>query len=334
MIKQQTPKVGKADLITTQKAITSIKEHFKNQLESKLNLINVTAPLFVSQSSGLNDNLSGIEKPVCFKPKSIEKNLEIVQSLAKWKRQALAQFGFAVGEGLYTNMNAIRKDEEVDNTHSFYVDQWDWELVINKKQRKKQFLQQVVSKIYSALKSTQQMVVKNYGTFNNILPQKIYFITSQELENKYCHLTAKEREQAICKEKGAVFLMQIGHKLQSGERHDFRAPDYDDWQLNGDILVWNERLKDALELSSMGIRVSEQSIVNQCVLNQVTHKLVLPYHQAVLNKSLPYTIGGGIGQSRFCMFLLGKKHIGEVQSSIWPKSVVKECLNQGIKLIM
>ena len=324
----------KTDLKTTQKAIADIKSYFQARLSASLELTQVTAPLFVKQSSGLNDNLSGVEKPVAFQPKDLAHNLEIVQSLAKWKRQALAQYGFTVGEGLYTNMNAIRQDESLDSTHSVYVDQWDWELAISETQRNQLFLKQIVNKIYQAIRKTQIYSKQKYKITSSILPTNIKFISSQELENKYPKLTAKEREQAICYEHKAVFLMQIGHKLKSGISHDYRAPDYDDWTLNGDILVWSESLNSSLELSSMGIRVDKKSLVKQCHLSNCLNRLKLKYHQLILNELLPLTIGGGIGQSRLCLFMLNKKHIGEVQSSIWSVQVIKRCRELGINLLM
>ena len=294
----------------------------------------MTAPLFVEPSSGLNDNLNGVERPVSFDIRGIKgSNAEIVHSLAKWKRYALKQYGFSYGEGLYTDMNAIRRDEETDNIHSIYVDQWDWEKIITKEDRTVDTLKQVVQEVYQALKKTEKYMAIEYDYIEEILPKNIFFITSQELEDRYPDCTPKEREYKIAKLKGAVFIMQIGGKLKSGLPHDGRAPDYDDWSLNGDIIVYYPVLDIALELSSMGIRVDEDSLKKQLELAGCPERAELPFQKAILNKELPYTIGGGIGQSRICMFYLRKAHIGEVQASLWPEEEIKAAAEHGIELL-
>ena len=294
----------------------------------------MTAPLFVEPSSGLNDNLNGVERPVSFDIRGIKgSNAEIVHSLAKWKRYALKKYGFSYGEGLYTDMNAIRRDEETDNIHSIYVDQWDWEKIITKEDRTVDTLKQVVQEVYQALKKTEKYMAIEYDYIEEILPKNIFFITSQELEDRYPDCTPKEREYKIAKLKGAVFIMQIGGKLKSGLPHDGRAPDYDDWSLNGDIIVYYPVLDIALELSSMGIRVDEDSLKKQLELAGCPERAELPFQTAILNKELPYTIGGGIGQSRICMFYLRKAHIGEVQASLWPEEEIKAAAEHGIELL-
>ena len=294
----------------------------------------MTAPLFVEPSSGLNDNLNGVERPVSFDIRGIKgSNAEIVHSLAKWKRYALKKYGFSYGEGLYTDMNAIRRDEETDNIHSIYVDQWDWEKIITKEDRTVDTLKQVVQEVYQALKKTEKYMAIEYDYIEEILPKNIFFITSQELEDRYPDCTPKEREYKIAKLKGAVFIMQIGGKLKSGLPHDGRAPDYDDWSLNGDIIVYYPVLDIALELSSMGIRVDEDSLKKQLELAGCPERAELPFQKAILNKELPYTIGGGIGQSRICMFYLRKAHIGEVQASLWPEEETKAAAEHGIELL-
>ena len=325
------PKYG---VIDTQREIKFIKDHFQRNLANTLNLERISAPLFVFSSTGLNDNLNGVERPVAFDCKAIEsEEVQVVQSLAKWKRDALHRYGFAPGHGLYTDMNAIRRDEDMDNLHSIYVDQWDWELVIQKEQRTVETLRDVVDRIYSSIYDTHMAVCEAYPLHSPFLSEKIHYITTQELEDRYPTLTAKERENAICEELGAVFLMQIGGTLKSGLRHDGRSPDYDDWSMNGDILVWNDLLGLAFELSSMGIRVDEDALLRQCRLAGAEDRLQLPYHQALLNKKLPYTIGGGIGQSRLCMLYMEKGHIGEVQASVWPSEMVKTCENYNMFLL-
>lgn len=318
----------------SQEGIKLIKDFFERKLSEKLNLTRVSAPLFVKANTGLNDNLSGVEKAVSFQMRKYGENLEIVQSLAKWKRIALKTYEFEVGEGLYTDMNAIRPDEYVDNIHSIYVDQWDWELVIDKSDRNEETLKAVVTKIFEALKETEEYINPIYPTrLNNKLPDHITFISSQELEDRYPDKSSKEREHLICIEYGAVFISKIGGILKSGERHDDRSPDYDDWQLNGDILVWDEAIGSSLELSSMGIRVSEDVLDAQLKLAGAEDRRNLSYHKALLKGELPYTIGGGIGQSRLCMFFLEAKHIGQVQSSTWPDEEIRRTENDGIFLL-
>ena len=316
----------------TELAIKKVKDFFERDLAIGLNLTRVSAPLFVESTSGLNDTLSGVERPVDFSVFSGER-FEIVQSLAKWKRMALKQYDFKVGEGLYTDMNAIRRDEETDNIHSIFVDQWDWEKIITKEQRNIETLKKAVSNIYAAIRHTENYIVDDYNFIESFLPEDITFITTQELEDKYPSLTPKEREYAASKEYGAIFLMQIGGKLRSGNIHDGRAPDYDDWSLNGDLIVYYPVLDIALELSSMGIRVDEEALRKQLKERGCEERESLPFHSALLAGELPYTIGGGIGQSRICMFFLRKAHIGEVQSSFWPRDVVAECEKRGITLL-
>lgn len=312
------------DIRETEVAIKEVKDFFERELAKQLNLTRVSAPLFVRPESGLNDNLNGVERPVSFGIR--EQNdavVEIVHSLAKWKRQALKRYGFSNGEGLYTDMNAIRRDEDTDNIHSLFVDQWDWEKVISKEERNMETLKAVVKSVYRALKVTEDYIASKYNYITPILPEEITFITTQELEDLYPTMTGKEREHTIAREKGAVFIMQIGDELRSGERHDGRAPDYDDWTLNGDIIVDYPLLDIGLELSSMGIRVDEDSLVSQLEKANCLDRLKLPFQQEVYRKELPYTIGGGIGQSRICMFFLRKAHIGEVQASIWTEETLQ-----------
>ncbi len=307
----------KLNLLETEVAIKYVKDNFEKLLANKLNLIRVSAPLFVETNSGLNDNLSGKEKAISFDIKSLNKQVEIVHSLAKWKRFALNKYHIRHNMGLYTDMNAIRKDEEVDNIHSIYVDQWDWEKVIDEEERNLNYLFKVVKDIYCVLLQTQNLVNTKYPCFHDKLPEEIYIISSQDLLNMYPDKSAKEREYLITKNHKAVFIYQIGNTLSNNEPHDTRAADYDDWMLNGDILVYNEMLDIALELSSMGIRVDKNSLKEQLELKNESEKLNNPYCKAILNDELPFTIGGGIGQSRLCLFFLEKMHIGEVQSSIW-----------------
>ena len=322
------------NLHDTQQAIKTVKDFFQQNLVQRLNLLRVSAPLFVTPESGLNDNLNGVERPVQF---GIKENndapAEIVHYLAKWKRYALKKYGFSHGEGLYTDMNAIRRDEETDNIHSIYVDQWDWEKIITREERTVDTLKDVVRTVYKCLKKTEKFMSIQYDYIEEILPREISFITSQELEDMYPDATPKEREYRICKERGAVFLMQIGDVLASGQRHDGRAPDYDDWALNGDILVYYPVLDIALELSSMGIRVDENSLAQQLQKAGCPERADLPFQKAILEKKLPYTIGGGIGQSRICMFYLRKAHIGEVQCSLWPQEMEDACAAHGIQLL-
>lgn len=322
------------DVRETQAAIKIIRDTFQYEMESELGLSRVSAPRFVEKSTGLNDNLSGTEKPVSFEMRSLPgSTIEIVHSLAKWKRLALHKYNFSTGQGLYTNMDAIRKDEDVDNLHSIYVDQWDWEKIISPEQRTFDTLKYEVEHIFKVIKHLEHDVWYKYPQAVYKLPEKIHFVSTQELLDKYPNLSAKERENAICKELGCVFLSQIGKNLSNGEPHDMRAPDYDDWDLNGDILFWYEPLNCALEISSMGIRVDANSLKSQLEIANATDRTGLDYHQAVLNNKLPLTIGGGIGQSRLCMLLLQKAHIGEVQASIWPKEMLDECAKHNINIL-
>lgn len=323
----------KIDLRETQIAIKIVKDFFQKELTKQLNLTRVSAPLIVTPESGLNDNLNGVERPVAFDIKEGNRPAEIVHSLAKWKRYALKQYGFLPGEGLYTDMNAIRRDEDTDNIHSIYVDQWDWEKVITKAERNRETLENTVKAVYKTLKITEDYMAYEYDYIGRVLPDHIEFITSQALEDMYPDLTPKEREYKAAKLHGAVFIEQIGKKLNSGEPHDGRAPDYDDWELNGDIIVYYPVLDIALELSSMGIRVDEESLKKQLKLAGCEEREHLEFQKALLNGELPYTIGGGIGQSRICMFFLRKAHIGEIQASIWPDEVRKEAKKAGIPLL-
>ena len=320
------------NLRETEIAIKKVKDFFERDLAIELNLTRVSAPLFVDKESGLNDNLSGKERPVTFDVFS-GKNFEIVHSLAKWKRYALKMYGFDHGEGLYTDMNAIRRDEDTDNIHSIFVDQWDWEKIISKEDRTEKYLKKTVKLIYSALRHTEYYISKEYNFLGTQLPEKITFITSSELEEKYPDKSRKEREYLAAKEYGAIFLMQIGGKLKDGAPHDGRAPDYDDWTLNGDIIVYYGLLDIALELSSMGIRVDEEAMEKQLKESGCEDRKSLPFHKALLAGELPYTIGGGIGQSRMCLFFLRKAHIGEVQSSYWDEETVKYCRKNGAELL-
>ena len=322
------------DLMESQRTIKKIKDYFQQELAYGLSLRRVSAPLFVTPESGLNDNLNGVERTVQFTIKDMnEQTVEIVQSLAKWKRMALGRYGIAAGNGIYTDMNAIRRDEELDNLHSIYVDQWDWEKVITKEQRTEEYLKETVTIIYNALKNLGDYVNRLYRDIQTELPNEIYFITTQDLEDRYPELTPKEREDAITKEHGAVFIMKIGGALKSGDKHDGRAPDYDDWELNGDIILWNEVLDRAFEISSMGIRVDEEAMARQLALAGAEERKDLPFHKAILNRELPYSIGGGIGQSRLCMYFLRKAHIGEVQASVWPDEMINKCEAAGIHLL-
>ncbi len=322
------------NLHDTQIGIKTVKDFFQGLLAKRLNLLRVSAPLFVDPASGLNDNLNGVERPVSFGIK--EQNdyeAEIVHSLAKWKRFALQKYGFHMGEGLYTDMSAIRRDEATDNIHSIYVDQWDWEKIIAKEDRTVDTLKDVVRTVYKVLRKTEKYMAIQYDYIEEILPSEITFITTQELEDRFPDLTPKEREYRIAKETGAVCLMQIGDKLRSGERHDGRAPDYDDWALNADIIVYYPVLDISLELSSMGIRVDRDALLSQLEKAGCMERAELPFQKAILEERLPFTIGGGIGQSRICMFFLRKAHIGEVQSSLWPKDVMEEAAEKGVQLL-
>ena len=319
----------------TQKAIKIVRDTFEDNLAARLNLERISAPLIVTRKSGINDDLNGVERAVSFDVKEMPEagDVVIVHSLAKWKRLALKKYGFMSGEGFYTDMNAIRRDEDMDNLHSIYVDQWDWEKVINREDRNTDYLKNTVKSIINALVDTLELVKEKFPQVKTEFTRDVFFITTQELEDMYPDLTAKEREKAITKEKQIVFLMQIGGKLKSGKPHDGRAPDYDDWSLNGDILVYSDVLEDVIEISSMGIRVDENSLDNQLNIADKNERREFDYHKQILNGTLPLTIGGGIGQSRVCMLLLGKLHIGEVQASLWSDEMIKTCAEKNVNLL-
>lgn len=322
------------NLYETQVGIKTVKDFFQNLLAERLNLLRVSAPLFVEPSSGLNDNLNGVERPVAFDIKHQEgAEAEIVHSLAKWKRFALQKYGFSHEEGLYTDMNAIRRDEETDNIHSIFVDQWDWEKIISREERTLETLQDTVRNVYKVLRKTEKYMAIRYDYIEEILPHDIFFITTQELADMFPDHTPKEREYYIAKAKGAVCIMQIGDNLENGKPHDGRAPDYDDWSLNADIVVYYPVLDIALELSSMGIRVDRDALLSQLEKAGCPERADLPFQKAILEEKLPYTIGGGIGQSRICMFFLRKAHIGEVQCSLWPKETLALAETAGVKLL-
>ena len=327
----------------TEKAIKAVKDMFQDNLSAQLALLRVTAPMVVLSGTGLNDDLNGVERPVNFPIKDMnEQRAEVVHSLAKWKRIKLAQMNVQPGRGIYTDMNALRPDEELDNIHSIYVDQWDWERVITKEQRNLEYLKKVVRRIYEAIKVTENKLYVEFPQIEPMLPEEIFFIHSEDLLKRYPEMSSKERENAIVKEHKAVFIIGIGGKLSNGESHDGRAADYDDWStlnedgyegLNGDLLLWNPVLESAFEVSSMGIRVDEQALERQLALKGEGWKSELMYHKMLLSGELPYTIGGGIGQSRLCMYLLRKAHIGEIQSSIWPDEMRIRCHAAGVDLV-
>ena len=317
----------------TQHAIKFIKDTFQQTLSFAVTLDRVTAPLIVRSGSGINDDLNGVERKVNFDMLADNGEAEVVQSLAKWKRMALYRYGYNAGEGIYTDMNAIRRDDKMDNVHSIFVDQWDWEKVITREQRNIDFLKETVKSIVKAIVFTKRQVTLRYPELNNPISEDVFFITTQELEDMYPGKTAKERERLITKEYKTVFLMQIGKMLKSGEPHDGRAPDYDDWELNGDILFWNEVIDDAFEISSMGIRVDAASLASQLKAANAEDRMQYKYHQMIANDTLPLTIGGGIGQSRLCMFLLEKAHICEVQASVWPDEMIEICEKNGMHLL-
>ncbi len=326
----------------TEKAILDIKDFFQTYLSAQLKLRRVSAPLYLKEKTGLNDDLNGIEKPIKFKPKNLESSVEIIQSLAKWKRMMLADYQIEKGYGLYSDMNAIRADEEIDNLHSFYVDQWDWELVMNEEDRNLSFLKNIVEKIYSTLTATEFLVYESYPEIKPILPEKIKFIHSEELLKAYPDKTPVERENLAAEKYKAIFVIGIGANLSDGKPHDGRAPDYDDWitrnedgyyGLNGDIIVWHPTIKRGLEISSMGIRVNKESLLKQLEIKNCLERRDLFFHKRLLNGELPQTIGGGIGQSRLCMFFLRKAHIGEVQASVWTDQIVENCMKSNIKLM-
>lgn len=324
---------SKLMLRETQKAIKEVKDIFQISLSKKLKLDRITTPLFVTSESGINDDLNGVERKVSFTTKETGKELQVVQSLAKWKRMALYKYKYPVGEGIYTDMNAIRCDDLMDNLHSIFVDQWDWEAVISRENRTLDYLKSIVIDIVDTVVSAKEKLNSLYPQLQYSLKREVFFITSQELEDLYPNLSSKDREYEIVKEHKTVFIMQIGKKLNSGEKHDGRSPDYDDWDLNGDILFWNETLQIPIEISSMGIRVDENSLLNQLEISNAQERLKYDYHKMILNNTLPLTIGGGIGQSRLCLLILEKAHIGEVQVSVWPEEMVSLCEKHNIFLL-
>ena len=334
---------SKLDLKQTEKAIKFVKDFFQENLSAELRLRRVTAPLFVLKGTGINDDLNGVERPVTFAVKEMnDAKAEVVHSLAKWKRLILAQYGIPIGYGIYTDMNAIRADEELTNIHSLYVDQWDWEKVLTAKQRNLEYLKKVVNQIYAVMLRTEFMVYENYPAIKPILPEEITFIHAEELAQRFPALTSKEREYEIAKEHGAVFIMGIGGALSNGEKHDGRAPDYDDWTtensagfkgLNGDIIIWNPVLQQSLEISSMGIRVDKEALLRQLAITGLTQRKDLLFHKKLLKNELPQSVGGGIGQSRLCMYLLRKAHIGEVQASLWPEEMIQQCAEHNIFMV-
>ena len=324
---------SKLNLMETEKALKDIKTIFERELSSALNLTRISAPLFVTRESGLNDNLNGVERPVSFDIKATGETAEVMHSLAKWKRFALAKYKFGPFFGLYTDMNAIRRDEDLDNLHSLYVDQWDWETVITREVSDVEYLKKTVRKIYAAMQNTAEEICREFPALDNFLTQEITFVTTQELEDLYPDLTPKERENTFVREHGSTFLMQIGAPLRSGAKHDGRAPDYDDWALNGDILLYYPVLDCAFEISSMGIRVDAESLHRQLAAENCLDRLQYPFHKALVSGELPLTMGGGIGQSRLCLFLLNKMHIGEVQVSLWDEKTVRYCAENNIPLM-
>ncbi|MBE7055411.1 MAG: aspartate--ammonia ligase [Ruminococcaceae bacterium] len=324
---------AKLTLRETQRAIKIVKDNFQRMLAAELNLDRVTAPLIVSKDSGINDDLNGVERKVEFDMKESGGIAEIVQSLAKWKRMALYRYGYAPGEGIYTDMNAVRRDDQVDNVHSLFVDQWDWEKVISPEERNIEFLKDTVRKIVKAAADTQNALCLSFPCLNKTIEREVFFVTSQELEDMYPTLSGKEREDAVTREHKTVFLMQIGQNLRSGQPHDGRAPDYDDWSLNGDILVWNDVLGRSLELSSMGIRVDKNVLRAQLEQRGALDRMKFDYHKMICDETLPLTIGGGVGQSRLCMQMLERAHIGEVQVSVWPEQMRQQCMENGIFLL-
>ena len=321
------------DILQTEIAIKLVKDTFERELADKLHLTRVSAPLFVRGSSGLNDNLNGVERPVAFDIRDIHADVEIVHSLAKWKRLALKRYGFGPNTGLYTDMNAIRRDEELDNLHSVYVDQWDWEKIITPETRSEETLRHTFRRIMRALRETEEVLHRFNPELEAFIQEKVTFLTTQELLDRYPGMTAKEREDAAAKEFGTIFIMKIGGALSDGKPHDGRAPDYDDWELNGDILVWYPLLNRAVEISSMGIRVDAASLKRQLEIAGCPERAELPFHKMLLDGELSLTIGGGIGQSRLCMLLLQKAHIGEVQASIWDEEMIRLCAEHGVTLL-
>lgn len=325
-----SPRLGIYD---TQRAIDFIKRTFSDNLSKALNLKRVSAPLFVCENSGLNDNLNGVERPVEFDIPYADENAQIVHSLAKWKRMALAKYGFREGFGLYADMNAVRRDEELDNIHSVYVDQWDWEKIINRSQRCRGYLEETVRLIVGALCDTNELLTARFPSLDCKINRDVAFVTTQELEDSYPELSPKEREDRFVRDNGTAFIMQIGGKLKSGKPHDGRAPDYDDWSLNGDIMVWNDVLGHAFEISSMGIRVDEESLARQLEIAGCNDRRELDFHKKLLSGELPLTMGGGIGQSRICMLMMQTAHIGEVQASVWDSYTIEVCSKAGIALL-
>ncbi len=317
----------------TQYAIKTVKDTFQFKLSKALNLDRITAPIMVSKATGINDDLNGVERKVHFTMKNVDGEAEVVQSLAKWKRQALQHYGYGPGEGIYTDMNAIRRDDDVDNLHSLYVDQWDWCRVIRREDRTTAFLEEIVRKIAKAIVETSEVVKEIYPTIGFTMSDEVTFVTTQELEDLYPDLSPRERENRYVKEHGTVFIEQIGGLLQSGQKHDGRAPDYDDWALNGDLFAWNDVLGCAFEISSMGIRVDAESLHRQLEAEGCLEREQFPFHKGILDDTMPLTIGGGIGQSRLCMLLLEKAHIGEVQCALWPDEMRSECEEHGIDLL-
>ena len=343
-LKQILPQgyTSKLDIFQTERAIKLVKDTFERRLAEELNLLRVTAPRFLKVGKGLQDDLAGTQIPVRFKTKATDADVEMVHSLAKWKRYTLGRYDFGVGSGLYTDMDAVRKDEELSEIHSVYVDQWDWEIVISKEQRTLEFLKKIVRKIYKAMLYTEETVEKVFPNLKASFPKEIYFIHSEDLEEKYPDLTPKQREDVIAKEYGAVFIIGIGHPLESGEPHDVRAADYDDWctqiskgkhGLNGDIIMWDATRKKCLEISSMGIRVDSESLKKQLEMLDLQERMEKEFHKGIIDEKLPLSIGGGIGQSRMCMLLLQRAHIGEVQSSVWPEEVIEQCEKAGVTLL-
>lgn len=324
---------SKLNLIETEKGIKIVKDYFEKALANELSLMRVSSPLFVKKDSGLNDNLNGVERPVSFVPNDFNDELEIVHSLAKWKRYALAKYKIPLNQGIYCDMNAIRKDESLDNIHSLYVDQWDWEKHINRKERTISYLTETVNEINKAIFKTQRKIILEYPRLSKVFSRKVTFITSEDLLKKYPNLTQKERETSFSKAHGTIFIMQIGGRLSNGIPHDLRAPDYDDWSLNGDLLVYYPPLKEAVEISSMGIRVDKDSLIKQLSITNNMDRLSLPFHKALINDELPLSIGGGIGQSRLCLILLNKIHIGEVQASVWSQEETDNAKKEGINLL-
>jgi len=323
----------KLSLRETQRAIKIIKDNFQRKLADELNLDRVTAPLIVTRASGINDDLNGVERKVSFDTLNADQEVEVVQSLAKWKRMALHRYGYNSGEGIYTDMNAIRRDDDVDNLHSLFVDQWDWERVISKEERNVEFLKEIVRKIVKAASDTQEILCKEFPVLNKTIEKEVFFITTQELENLYPDMTPREREDEITRKYKTVFLMQIGCTLKSGIKHDGRAPDYDDWSLNGDILLWNDVLGRVFEISSMGIRVDKDALKAQLEKADSLDRMKFDYHKMIAEEKLPLTIGGGVGQSRLCMQMLEKAHIGEVQVSVWPEMMRETCMENKIFLL-